>query len=817
MLYLCGVFNCNVIVFLKQILFIFSALLLSLGIAAQEIVVIGQVLSAEDATPLEAANVWFKGTRIGATTNEEGFFMLRSPEPQKVLTVSIVGYKKRNIRLDYGKDQMVEVLMQEESSVLDEIVVIQKADDEAFALLKRVRENRQRNNPANMVNVATRRQTTMFANMANVRGRVLRKRLFEELKSGAIEQTDTSYTLPVYGLRRVEDMAVYEDSVVSEVTDEREEAVSVMEAGNWKQVLENYVPEVDPYRPYTTVFGSNFLNPTAPNARSYYNVYITDSMVTASGKKYFLRFRPKRDEGLLFRGTMAVDSATAAITGVEWRIPSYVPVNFLHNYSYAFEAERMDSVFYTKSERQLVDLQIVPTANKKNGAMSAILGKYVYCSDTRPTNDAVGYREVAVPEDSCIEAGTDIESIWAGIDSLNQTRVQRLAAWTVDLILNQYLHIWMIDLGPVLNLYHFNQYEGNSPRLSLRSGKSFSKNFTFGGYYGYGFKDRQHKYGGQVQWRFGRGQRNYLAFNYDHKVERYGYDDILMYDENRVQDVDHLTTSIEQIHKYPTLAMHKRMKLTYAYEKPGLRLGFDARAEEIMSNRYMAYIQNGRTVDKISLMALKADLRLSWKEHTLDEYFHRIYLKSNYPVVRLTAEFGGLTCHQDAVLYGRFNLYARQTVPVGFGRLIWSVHGSATVGTVPWPLLPMAHTSRGSYYYDAHFALLNQMEFMSDLYIASNLRYQTRGYIFGYIPGIKRLGIREDVLFKIGYGHLGQKHSQMLALPSMVQPWGKTPYIEAGFGFSNILYVGDIHFIWRVTHRDNPNAIKFGIRWRVGL
>lgn len=799
---------------MKHILAIVFALLLSVAATAQEIVVIGQVLSAEDASPLAAANVWFAGTKIGTTTNDEGFFLLRSPEPQKALTVSVVGYKKRNIRLDLGKDQMVEVLMQEDASLLDEIIVMPSQDD-ALLLMQRVRENRHKNNPRNVVNVATTRQRTMYSNVTNIKGRAFRRRLFKDLSSGAIAQTDTNYSLPMYGMRQTEHLTILPDSTATTVADSREEAVELLDAPNWRQLLESYLPTVDPYRPYITLLGSNLLSPTATNARTYYNIYIADSLATPSGKKYIVSFRPKRDEGLLLRGTMAIDSATAAITAVNWQTPSYIPINFLHNYSYQYSATALDSIFFPQKEQQFIDLQLTPSPGKHATSIGTILSNSYQYSDTRLLSDTLTRRPAASLTDSVAAEG--IEAIWAGIDSINQSRIQRLASWVTDIVLNQYLHIWKIDVGPLLNLFHYNRYEGASPRLSLRSGERFSRHFSFGGYYGYGFKDLQHKYGGQIQWLFGRQHRHYLAFHYDHKVERYGYDDLLLYDENRVHDLDHLFSSLEQIHRYPTLALHKRMKLVYRYEQPGIRFNTDLRAEYIYGNNFLPYIQNGVMVDRLSMVALKADIRLSWQQRTMDEYFHRIYLGTRYPVVRFAAEVGGLTVGQQALLYGSFNIYAHQNVPVGFGRLRWAVQASAIAGRVPWPLLSITHTSRGSYFHDTDFALLNQMELTSDLFVAAHLRYQTRGYIFGYIPGVKRLGIREDLIFKIGYGRLRPVHNTVLALPSLMQPWNNMPYMEAGFGFSNILYLGDISFVWRITHRDNPNAIKFGVHWRIGL
>jgi hypothetical protein len=155
----------------------------------------------------------------------------------------------------------------------------------------------------------------------------------------------------------------------------------------------------------------------------------------------------------------------------------------------------------------------------------------------------------------------------------------------------------------------------------------------------------------------------------------------------------------------------------------------------------------------------------------------------------------------------------------------WLFQADAVVGNAPFPALSMARTSRTSYRHDTDFMLLGSMELMSNYYAALNVRYQTRGYIFGYIPYLQKLGIREDLIFNIGYGYLSPKYTSddILALPSnrynFNQGWNKKPYIECGFGFSNILKVGDIAFVWRLTHRNstNPEAQNFAVKWRIGI
>ena len=204
----------------KICLFILTFLFIQL-IKAQDIVIVGQVLSAEDSQPLEAASVWFKGTNIGCTTNEEGFFMLRSNEPQRALIASVVGYKQRQIKLDYGKDQMIRIYLKEDISILDEVIALPK-QDEAILLLKKVYENRHVNNPENVINLTTTMNNVTAINLTNIKQKALQRKLFKDLTSGAIELTDTTFSLPVYINQSIYNLNLSTDSNSSTLLDSKQ-------------------------------------------------------------------------------------------------------------------------------------------------------------------------------------------------------------------------------------------------------------------------------------------------------------------------------------------------------------------------------------------------------------------------------------------------------------------------------------------------------------------------------------------------------------------------------------------------------------------
>ncbi len=823
---------------LKKLISTIIITLTTLIATAQDIVIIGQILSAEDSQPLEAASVWFKGTNIGCITNEEGFFMLRSPEPQRTIIASVVGYKQRQIKLDYGKDQMLRIYLREDISILDEVIAMPK-QDQAITLLRNVYQHRHINNPENITNITSTLNNTTSINLTNIKNKTLQRKLFKDLQKGIIDTNDTTFSLPVYLEQSTYNLTFSPDSNTKALINTKQNSLNILPPEHWQQIIMAYTPDINPYKTYSTILGHNFMSPIAPNAKLYYNLYLADSTHINNRKNYQILFSPKHNQGLLFKGDLWIDSATYAITQSNITIPSHTSVNYLNTLNYSFSTQPLNNTIFPDHEQQALGLSINLYPNTTTQYFGALLNEQRTYHHTTSSTDTLSL----LKQDTKIEIPIDnrLENTWNKIDSLNQTRIQKLSTWVIDIILNQYIHLWKIDIGPLLNIYHYNQLEGASPRLTLRSGESFAKYFTFGGYYGYSHKDQypndtlinkgMHTYGGNIQWRFGPTKRNILALTYDHKTERVGFSDVDIYAESRVHEIENLANAWMLMYRQPSVLKIARINLLYQYEKPGFKFKINTFAQNYYSNHYIPFIHLGQKIPHYSQIGLRTDFRLSWQQSSLDYFFHRIYLASKYPVVHLTAEGGYVKIPGTAfnepyhTLFGKFGIYAQQHTAIGFGKLHWAFQANAIIGNAPFPALITARTARTSYRHDTDFMLLGPMEMISNYYAALNIRYQTRGYIFGYIPYVKKLGIREDLLFNIGYGYLSNKYKtdNILALPAnLYNPndgWNKMPYIECGFGFSNILKVADIAFVWRLTHRNstNPDAQNFAVKWRIGL
>jgi TonB-linked SusC/RagA family outer membrane protein len=90
--------------------------------AVAQIPISGQITGASDGEPLIGATVAIKGAARGGTTDIDGRFRLDAPGEDALLLVSYVGYLSQEIPI--GKQREFNIALQENRSVLDEVVVV---------------------------------------------------------------------------------------------------------------------------------------------------------------------------------------------------------------------------------------------------------------------------------------------------------------------------------------------------------------------------------------------------------------------------------------------------------------------------------------------------------------------------------------------------------------------------------------------------------------------------------------------------------------------------------------------------------------------
>lgn len=94
-------------------------------VLAQDRVLTGSVRSTTDQMPVPGANIAVKGKNRGTVTDSEGKFSLPLPSGDIVVVVSSVGFKR--LEIPVGSKSSIEILLEEDQSLLSEVVVTASA------------------------------------------------------------------------------------------------------------------------------------------------------------------------------------------------------------------------------------------------------------------------------------------------------------------------------------------------------------------------------------------------------------------------------------------------------------------------------------------------------------------------------------------------------------------------------------------------------------------------------------------------------------------------------------------------------------------
>ncbi|EIM75973.1 TonB-dependent receptor plug [Nitritalea halalkaliphila LW7] len=89
---------------------------------AQEKVVTGTVVSADDNDPIPGVNIRVKGTNLGAVTDIDGKYTIRVDNNEQVLVFSFIGYN--NTEITIGNQSVIDVRLQTNERQLSEVVVV---------------------------------------------------------------------------------------------------------------------------------------------------------------------------------------------------------------------------------------------------------------------------------------------------------------------------------------------------------------------------------------------------------------------------------------------------------------------------------------------------------------------------------------------------------------------------------------------------------------------------------------------------------------------------------------------------------------------
>lgn len=779
---------------LRHILTLCSLLLITASglIYATETRIIGNLMSANTGEPIANASIYFKGTKVGTTSDEHGNFYLHVDLMRTgTLVISSVGYKTQKLTVEPGKDIGSAILLEEKNTDLEEVIIL-PGTNPALALMDSVRAHKKENTPPEKSYFGDTEQDYY---LCNITGKMLKRRLWKSLQSGMMQMEDSTYVLP-------------------------------LPANMYASLAAPMPAHLDFYRS-TIPFGQiSFLSPTAASAGGYYRYYLIDSLSTP--KRYIIDFRPKNSFNPLFTGRLVIDSTNYALCEVEASLPKESNVNFLSAMQYTGQYEGY------LIEEQLTAVMDMAVKTDSSHTFPALLAKQRYkataLSVPKAEEPMFGFTDqiqLNTPEwTSPAPASLPVDT----------PPLIRFASWLGYIVHTGYIPTGTaIDIGNIVELLQYNRYEQLHIGLPFRTNDKLFPHVSLEGYVGYGLRDRGIKYKIMGKAILPTTRRNLLGVYYwDH----YTYSEVSEMDACMHENSIGYGSMSFTTYAFSDLFYKGSQGISSAVRNRELKIWAESDwltgHGAVPSIETRLSIQTGRmgygdpmayhyydmpSFHKTSISGL---LRLSWHESVADIYTTRKHLYSSYPTLFIGGELGSYSMNKD----GKYNLFShldvllRQDLSLGMGgTLTYALQGSVTFGGrnkgLPYPLLHSLDGNNGYTFDPYRFTFINNNQYIADRFVALQANWNGQGVLFNHIPGVRYLRLRE--LAEMKFAYTGISAANFLQIPEFITSPSQGAYAEIGIGIGNILRIGEVYSIWRLTNRDNLTTPRWAIRFRLHL
>ena len=832
--------NKYIFLFLKRI-FIFSVFFILVFTSTSKAQVTGAegfVVDNITGKGLPFTNVYFKNTTIGTTTDTTGRFKIKTLKPVDTLVFSQIGYRTVKLAMKKGVVFHVVVRMKENNVTLGE-VVIKPGENPAFAIIRQVIKNRKRNDPNRLNRFSTETYTNISASFTNIKLSQIKNNLLKQLEKYLPKQSDSSKLgfIPLFFSEKITENYINHKKNISEtrILTHKENGIGLLKDLQISGYTNSLSTLMNFYDNYVDLFGHNFVSPIGGLGRQFYKYYLSDSTLINNRIIYTIKYVPKNNKDMAFKGKFTVIKGLWAVKGIEAYLPKIANVNFLNKFDVSYKYQILDdSISFFKSNKIKATFNYNKLPNNKRTMLeidkftsykNIKIGKNAQPLPPILSKKQASHKKVIPVSDTIFTKyrnsadNTSGKAVLKSIDSINNIAWVRVLNKTMNMFATGYYNVGKYEIGPFLNLVQYNRVEGLRLSFGGRTGQLFNPHYSIGAIAGYGFGDKKWKYNTNFTWKFNTEHRTILRLQISKDLQLFGvYGHIHLIKENSVSvGEDSFISAVFKRVQNERRAMFFQNSAYFEHEwKKGIITGLKLESDKIQDNKYVPFLQNGINIGQIRNQAATLKLRFSWHEKTLDRFLRRYYLGTHYPIINILGTYGRYEAGNQAGNYYKVHMTIKHRFLIGIPMMRYIIETGALFGKVPFPLLEI-HRGNESYAFSRfRFNLLNNATIASDRYFSLMGEIFMNGVIMNRIPLFRRLNWRSVVSAKYLYSQLSNKHSQVVSYPWDMHLPGHN-YLELSVGITSIFKFLRVDYVWRVFPKSFPPMPKSGIRVKIDV
>ncbi|EOR96459.1 : hypothetical protein [Arcticibacter svalbardensis MN12-7] len=805
--------------------------------------------------PLAFVSVELLGSMHGTSTDTAGIYQLKAVGSSTQIKFSYVGFKSLVKNIVPGKEQILNVRLDEEDNSLQEVSVKGKKhrsysnrENPAVELIRQVIAHKHENEAQHYDFLQYQQYERIQFSLSNMPSGIAGKKMlspyrfvFENIDSTKIQGKTV---IPVFMEEKLSDNYYRKDPEKTIQIMKAEKSVDFgkyLDQKGMTVYLNRMYNVVDIYAPNIFIVSNEFLSPLADVAPTFYKYFIQDTITTSDNEKLVeMHFFPRNKTDLLFKGKLWITlDGNYAVKKVELGLSKDINLNWVREMTVTQDFERNpDGRYHLSRNSMKADFGMLP----QKGA--GIYGeRVVYYSDYHVNVPALA----EVYQGSTLQSNTSLTKdnqsllleskrpdtlsaaeakVYSNIDSLQRIPSFRHTMSITAAFTSGFKTAGPVEIGPISTFYSFNPLEGTRLRLGGRTTTAFSPRVYLESYGAYGFQDQQWKYLLSAAYAF--NNKSIYTFPFHYLKASYQKDTEIPGQQVAFAQSDNFLLSFKRGDNDKWIYSDV-LKTDYIHEFSNhfsYSLGFKNWKQRPAGTLEYYTLDEGQKTPVADLTTSELSLELRWAPHEqlFQGKMYRTTIPSKYPIMTLRFVSGlkGVLnsdySYQNMMLNVSKRFYLSQ-----LGYSDFMVEGMQIFGQLPYPLLTI-HNANQSYTYQPYaYNMMNFMEFVTDHYVSLNFEHKFNGFFLNKIPLIRKLKFREIVGLKMLYGGIRSEndpvlHPSLLAYPlngndrSSTYSLGNSPYAELNVGLGNIFRIIRLDAVKRLTYLDHPDVVKLGIR-----
>jgi hypothetical protein len=766
-------------------LFLYFLLILASFSSLAEVIK-GRVTDAKSGEPLAFVHVLVENSQRGTITDIDGYFTMELHKNDSLLKLSYVGYFAKLYKPD-TETPFHFIALQSRPVELAEVVVF-PGENPAHRIILNAIEKRKSNNPEQL-------RSFTYSSYNKVVATLDRNFYLDRWKNMG---DSISFRMA----RTLEQRHLF---LLESVTERKfrfpnldnEKVIANRVSGLQNPLFTMLATELQSfsfYDDYVALMGNDYLSPLNRAAFSRYSYHLEDTLYQGRDSVYVISFKPWRNtnfeglQGLLYIHTdgWAIQNVIArpledADGGLSFRIQqNYARPDGLHWFPVQLNTEIEMAEPARGASSGFMPIRILGRSYIRDIVINPKLPRSdfsVFSIDFDPRANEVSLQQW---EKFRSDTLSEMErNTYQFMDSLGmEHNFERILNAVEPLVFGE-LPLGRVNL--ILNdVYRINSYEGHRVGVGLQTNRRFSSRIALGGYYAWGTRDKQNKYGyfGEVVLQKAWDLRLGSAFSLD--VTERGAPEFYEKSFSLVNDLLlNYYSNFRDLNRQQKVYLNFRLWQSFIQGELSGRMGkawwndayfFRPPDSEIGFRQY-----------RYSEASLK--LRFGYGEILMNTPLRVMQLPSRYPVVNINIIRGFDNIGRGEFDYFKLESKLSMSYPIPLlGVQNWMLEaGWVNKTDIPWPLLFTASAAdrRGWLASPFNFGTMNMNEFMADRYFALFFQHNFQSLLFRTPLWQPELAL----ISNLGWGSLRNIDNHIY---QGFQSWEKG-YFESGIAVNKIL------------------------------